>query len=79
MDKFTKKEIDEAIVRIRELARDLAKKAEMQAARIRHGFQCPECHGVQVAARTSRFWAQPEGWQCEDCGCQFSPPINLSK
>ena len=32
MDKFTKKEIDEAIVRMRELARDLAKKAEMQAA-----------------------------------------------
>ena len=56
-----------------------ADACDQQAARIRHGFQCPECHGVQVAARTSRFWAQPEGWQCEDCGCQFSPPINLSK
>lgn len=50
-----------------------------EAARIQHNIQCPECFGVRVSARMSRFQAQPEGWQCEECGCQWSPPVKVRK
>ena len=35
------------------------------------GWQCPECYGVQVAPRMSRFQAQPIGFSCNECGCQW--------
>ena len=39
------------------------------------GWQCPECFGVQVSARQSRFDPSPTGWLCEECGCQWSRKI----
>jgi hypothetical protein len=39
--------------------------------RVRHGRQCPECYGVRVEARTTRFDPQPVGFLCVECGCQF--------
>jgi len=35
------------------------------------GLQCPECHGVQVQNRTSRFAAKPIGFECRECGCMW--------
>ena len=34
---------------------------EQEKSRIRLGWQCPECFGVQVTNRDI-------GWQCHDCG-----------
>lgn len=48
---------------------DVGRKQE--AARIRLGWQCPECFGVNIENRMSRFQAQPIGFTCNDCGCQF--------
>jgi hypothetical protein len=48
---------------------DVGRKQE--AARIRLGWQCPECFGVNIENRMSRFQAQPIGFLCADCGCQF--------
>jgi transposase-like protein len=41
-------------------------------ARVRIGLQCPECFGVNIQTRETRFDAQPIGWQCQDCGCQWT-------
>jgi hypothetical protein len=39
--------------------------------RIRAGWQCPECYGARIQARTSPF--QPNnGFLCVECGCQWS-------
>ncbi len=61
----TKEQLADEVAAIDELARENA------------GIQCPECYGVQITTRTSRFQAQPNGWQCEECGCQWSPPVKL--
>lgn len=39
--------------------------------RINAALQCPECYSVQIVPRLSRFQAQAEGYQCNECGCQF--------
>jgi hypothetical protein len=43
--------------------------------RAQAGLQCPECFGVRIAVREDRFGLKPRGWLCEECGCQWSPPI----
>lgn len=42
-----------------------------ETARISAGWQCPECFGVNIENRMSRFQALPVGFLCTDCGCQF--------
>jgi hypothetical protein len=40
-------------------------------ARVKQGIQCPECFGVRIDPRTTRFDASPVGFLCTECGCQF--------
>lgn len=37
----------------------------------RRGWQCPECYGVQITTRKNRFVARIDGFQCEECGCNW--------
>lgn len=37
------------------------------------GLQCPECFGVRITTRRDRGSDQVRGWQCEECGCNWSP------
>lgn len=50
-----------------------------QVKRIENGWQCPECYGVNVECRYNRFQAKPEGFQCNDCGCNWSQKITIEK
>jgi hypothetical protein len=42
--------------------------------RIQAGLQCPECYGVRITKR-SRQPHEPQGFQCEECGCNWSEQI----
>ncbi len=37
----------------------------------RRGWQCPECFGIQVTIRRNKFVARIDGFQCDECGCQW--------
>lgn len=45
------------------------------AKRVLLGWQCPECYGIRINVRQPRFDPSPIGWLCEECGCQWSPPV----
>lgn len=46
-------------------------------ARVKAGLQCPECYGVRVSLRQTRFDPPPTGYLCDECGCQWSRPIKV--
>lgn len=51
-----------------------------EKARINAGWQCPECFGVRIKTfQSDRYPGHFVSWQCEECGCQWSPPIALRK
>jgi len=39
--------------------------------RVEHGWQCPDCYGVNVTTRRNRNEDGVRGFTCEECGCQF--------
>lgn len=41
------------------------------ASRVKLGWQCPECFGVRISTRRSKYSASIEGFLCVECGCQF--------
>ncbi len=41
------------------------------ALRVKAGWQCPECYSVNVTRHMTRFAAQPIGFNCQECGCQW--------
>jgi predicted RNA-binding Zn-ribbon protein involved in translation (DUF1610 family) len=45
--------------------------------RIEMGWQCPECSSVKVIGRYNRLQAKPEGFECQNCGCNWSPKIKV--
>jgi hypothetical protein len=59
---------------IQEMA-DMEQRIEDAWNRTDKGWQCPECHGVRVVRRQTRFDASPTGFQCNECGCQWTPRV----
>lgn len=49
----------------------LESSSEQEKRFVNKGWQCPECYGPNVSNRTTRFDAQPIGFLCTDCGCQW--------
>lgn len=55
----------------------MTKHTADECARHEAGFQCPECSGVRISLRRDRFSASILGYQCEECGCQWSRKVAL--
>jgi hypothetical protein len=36
------------------------------------GWQCPECYGIQIETRRVRHSDHVIGFQCNECGCNWS-------
>lgn len=54
-------------------------RMQQEKRRIETGIQCPECWGVAIQTRRSRFQANIEGFLCIECGCQWSPRLEQCK
>lgn len=57
-----------------ELASSRAAADAMEAinARIRQGWQCPECYGVRIDCFESRFGGRSEDrFECNECGATW--------
>jgi len=44
--------------------------------RIKAGFQCPECFGVNIE-EGQMYWGK-DGFQCTDCGCWWTEMLSRS-
>lgn len=53
----------------------MSEQQDAERVRIKAGWQCPECYGVRIVLR-ERQQHEPQGFQCEECGCNWSEPVN---
>lgn len=50
-------------------------RINQEAARIASGMQCPECFGVRIVTNYVPHIAAPDGFGCQECGCQWGLPL----
>lgn len=39
--------------------------------RVKNGWQCPECYGIQINTKRDKNSDRVNGFECNECGCQF--------